>query len=67
MSQLGIRKRSTTLLAIAIALIGFTGAIARAVVKHQSRTEWVTINASDPPPPLPYPAVDASPRAENGN
>ena len=54
------RKASTRFLAVTIALIGLTGAAVRVVLKHQSRTEWVTIRASDPPPPIRYSAVDKS-------
>ena len=54
------RKASTRFLAVTIALIGLTGAAVRVVLEHQSRTEWVTIRASDPPPPIPYSAVDKS-------
>jgi hypothetical protein len=61
MSRLTVRKPSTKFLAMAvvIALVGLTGAVS-AVLEHQLRTEWVTIRASDPPPPIPYSAVDNS-------
>ena len=65
MSRLTLRKASSRFLAIvAIALVGVTGAAVHVVLEHQSRTEWVTIRAADPPPPISYSAVDNSPQPD---
>jgi len=60
--RLRLRKRSVAVWCGMIALCGLT-VLAQQRLREYQTPEWVTIDAPNPPPPLPYP-TDATPVQE---
>ena len=61
-----IKKHSSVVWCVMIAIVGLAALGAHELEKYQDRSEWVTINAPDPPAPLPYPAVTHSSESDGG-
>ena len=57
MFGMGVKKHFKVVICAGTALFGLTAIAAHELEKQQSRSEWVSINAPDPPAPLPNPAL----------